>query len=633
MRRFADLRDAVIADDPRFDGLRNGARISLSCAVVVAALALLHAGLSTIMLAASMAMVSSLAVKDELPRQQALTFAVMPFAAAPLFGLGVVVGDTWWLAGLIFAVVLAVTTGLARHGPRLTAVLTLGQIAFFFALFFKPHLKDLPGDAVALVVGVGVAGVMRVVVFRESAARTRRMNARALPSAVIIVLRRTSSLMRAPGRQRRRALLRAREDENAIALTLDGLDLELRGPVLDVEVAVARLVSDARGHLHAPEAERFAVADHLDRVVAGIRANSTVVDDAGLLGALMVVEHIAARPASPPPPTAPLPPHVVAGLHPDTRRALQVGLAAVVSLVAGWCVSPVRWPWALLTTSVVFVSGATRAETGLRGAERIAGTVSGVIVGVVLGHVVVDHPRLELALIFVLLFLSFAMIRVGYAWSVMWLTAVLSVLYRLTDQPVDTLLELRLAETVVGAVVGIVVSMAVLPSSTREHLRVVVGDLFRHLAAALAEGPRRHQALRDLDRAVVELRTRARPLTFTPRRVARRAVALVDAVDALAEALRPLTVVAPSTWTGAEREAVAALGARALLLADAVAHDVTDPAVIDVGALADALVLDATRLSSSSSATSRELERIDEALARVGRAIVGLGFVAVSGKT
>lgn len=623
----ADLRDRVLADDPRLDGLRSGARISLGCALVVAALVVMKQGFGTVMLAASMTMVAALAVKEAPAREQAITFAVLPLAAAPLFGLGVVVAHIWWVSGLIFAALLTIGVGLARLGPRFTAAMTLGPIAYFFALFFRPHVEDLPGDAFALVVGVGVAALLRLTVFADSDARTRRTNLRALPSAVIVVLQRAAAMLREPRRRRRRALVEAREDQNAIALTLDGLDVQLRGPVLDVEVAVAVLVSGARAALPGDTATREALAIRFEQIVAAIRQGTPSVDDAGLVAALARVTALRDVPALLPPPKPSPPPSSSSSssaLHPDTRRALQVGLAGVLSLYAGWLVSEVRWPWALLTTSVVFVSGATRAETGLRGAQRIAGTIGGVLVGVGLGFVVADHPRVELALIFALLFLSFAMLRLGYAWSVLWLTALLSVLYRFTNQPVDDLLELRLAETVVGAAIGVAVSMLVLPSSTRDQLRTTVGTVFSQLAGVLDDGPVRHEALRELDRAVVDLRTRSRPLALTSRRMARRVSALVDAVDNLAEAARPLTARA---LTGREERAAAlSLRARARLLADAAAA--ADHAVTDVSALADTLVLSAAS-STSLSPTMRALDRVDEALSRVGRAAVGMGFVAV----
>ncbi|WP_224250150.1 FUSC family protein [Hyalangium gracile] len=124
----------------------------------------------------------------------------------------------------------------------------------------------------------------------------------------------------------------------------------------------------------------------------------------------------------------------------------------------------------------------------LRAWHRFLGSVIGVVAGVVLASAVSGHRHLEFVLIFLRVFLGFYLIRVSYAWMVFWFTALLSVLYSLLGRYSSDLLFLRVEETAIGAFIGGVVAVVLLPSRTSPRVqRAAVETL--HSVASFLEAP------------------------------------------------------------------------------------------------------------------------------------------------
>ncbi len=268
----------------------------------------------------------------------------------------------------------------------------------------------------------------------------------------------------------------------------------------------------------------------------------------------------------------------LARLDMTTRQAVQASVAGALAIVLGEWVSPGRYYWAVIAAFVVFTGTGSRTETFLKGANRVIGTLLGLVAAIWLAGVTNGHTGWILAVILGSMFLGFYLIRVSYAYMIFFVTIMLGQLYTVLGTFSDALLVLRLEETLVGALAGVVVGLVVTPLSTRDTVRAARDSLLTGLADLLttaadwAEG-RRHGVDLDALSRVVDDRARqvalvARPMTHllvwgheSPR--VRHRVGLYVATTAHARAL----VLGLQRTTGSDPGAVAA-SCRAL--ADAV---------------------------------------------------------------
>lgn len=175
-----------------------------------------------------------------------------------------------------------------------------------------------------------------------------------------------------------------------------------------------------------------------------------------------------------------------------TRQAIQVGVAAGLAIIAGEAISTQRFYWAVIATFVAFAGTATSGETLHKGASRIAGTMVGLIGAIGLADLTHAHKGVAIAAILVCIFLAFFLQQVSYGLMVFFITVMLGQLYTLLGTYSDELLVIRLVETVAGAVIGVLVSLLVLPTHSRATLRVArrsflgsLGDLLDACAMTL----------------------------------------------------------------------------------------------------------------------------------------------------
>ena len=175
-----------------------------------------------------------------------------------------------------------------------------------------------------------------------------------------------------------------------------------------------------------------------------------------------------------------------------TRQAIQAGVAAGLAIVAGEAISTQRFYWAVIAAFVAFAGTATSGETLQKGASRIVGTVLGLVGAVGLADLVNGHKGVAIAAILGCVFLAFFLQQLSYGLMVFFITVMLGQLYTLLGTYSDELLLVRLAETVAGAAIGILVSLLVLPTHSRATLRVArqsflgsLGDLLDACAVTL----------------------------------------------------------------------------------------------------------------------------------------------------
>ncbi|WP_235687080.1 FUSC family protein [Tomitella gaofuii] len=259
-----------------------------------------------------------------------------------------------------------------------------------------------------------------------------------------------------------------------------------------------------------------------------------------------------------------------AGWQPSTRAAIQVAVATSAATLLGELVSPDRWYWAVLTAFLVFNGASTRGEILSRAGHRIVGTVAGVVAGVVIAALVGHNPPVQMVLIIVCIFFAFYFAPVAYALLTFCVTVLLAMLYGLLGVFSIEVLGLRIAETAVGAVVGLASAYFILATSTQGELEAKTVDYLAQLDKVIAEavasvavpgtGHGIVESTRVLDGALQDVLKAAEPLRLRPavrsRRSVRRFTRALTVINRAAHQLARAGVMATradaSTAPGAE---------------------------------------------------------------------------------
>ncbi|MFD0921937.1 carboxypeptidase regulatory-like domain-containing protein [Saccharopolyspora rosea] len=205
----------------------------------------------------------------------------------------------------------------------------------------------------------------------------------------------------------------------------------------------------------------------------------------------------------------------LARLDMTTRQAFQVAVAGGLAIVFGRELSPERYYWAVIAAFVMFTGTATRAETFIKGFNRVVGTLVGLVASIGLAELTAGDGTAALAIIVASIFCGFYLFRVSYAYMIFFITIVMGQLYTVLHEFSPGLLLLRLEETAIGAVVGFVVAFAVTPLSTRDTVRTARDNLLAALAELLDAAADRlaGSGEPDLDALTLALDDRMRQLT------------------------------------------------------------------------------------------------------------------------
>ncbi len=171
----------------------------------------------------------------------------------------------------------------------------------------------------------------------------------------------------------------------------------------------------------------------------------------------------------------------------QTRQALQAAVAAALALTVGEMLSPERSYWAAIAAFLTFTGASTAAENARRAVSRTLGTFLGLVMSLLLASFTHGNPVAAVALGLSCIFLAFYFQPVSNAVMIFFITIVLGQLYEMLHVYSNALMLLRLEETVVGAVSGILAATLVLPVPSMATARLARQQLMRHLATLLDE--------------------------------------------------------------------------------------------------------------------------------------------------
>jgi uncharacterized membrane protein YccC len=209
-----------------------------------------------------------------------------------------------------------------------------------------------------------------------------------------------------------------------------------------------------------------------------------------------------------------------------------VAVATSAATILGELISPNRWYWAVLTAFLVFTGVSTRGEILTRAGHRIVGTIAGVVAGVLLAALVGHNPPVQIVLLVICVFCAFYLVTVAYALLTFFITVLLAMLYGLLGVFSVQVLELRIAETAAGGLVGIASAYFIFSTGTRATLVAKVDDYLDQLIdlidagidSVLAPGGETELVAetRRLDNALKDVMTAGKPLEMGPTTRSRR---------------------------------------------------------------------------------------------------------------
>jgi len=150
------------------------------------------------------------------------------------------------------------------------------------------------------------------------------------------------------------------------------------------------------------------------------------------------------------------------------RRAVQAALSTGLALWVGSFVSASYQYWAALPAFQVL--GGTDGETFVKAMQRIVGTVAGAAVGFGLAIAVGSQVAVLLPVLGLCVFASTYFRPVSAPLATFWQTMMFAQLYELLGKLDTETIELRILETVIGAVIALAVAALIWPTRTRSKL-------------------------------------------------------------------------------------------------------------------------------------------------------------------
>lgn len=479
-----ELRASLAALDPGLIALRRGLRGAASFALTVllarGVSALTGQDLTSMALGFSVSIFAAVVAREPQQRARLISTSLLIAAAGVSFCISALITVTWLNHALFVALVFVVVYA-RRWGDRANATGFGAFSSFFLAAFLAPVPAALHWHLVGLLLATLAVFVVQVVLLPQrpcaSVAWARGAIARQL-ARVCVELSRAPTAVEPARCSLRRPLDRLEGTIRRARVQLDAVTagLQLRDALgfafFRLEAAAENLSRRALAATSAGESRRALLGPAVTEVEEMLRALRDV-------SAAESLSHLPASASAPDATAAP----GSANLSLHTRLAIQATAACALAIGAGEWLSPQRWYWAVITVFVMFTGTASRGDAIYKSLQRLLGTVLGVLAGMGLVSLVGSEPRALFLLLLGAIFLTYHSFIERFAAMTFFLTIMIALLFALLGRFSEQLLWLRLEETAVGAVAGMLVAAVLVPRPTHSHAR----DRFIALVAAADE--------------------------------------------------------------------------------------------------------------------------------------------------
>ncbi|MEO1967546.1 MAG: FUSC family protein [Sphingomonadaceae bacterium] len=432
---------------------------------------------------------------------------------------------------LVFVAVIGLAAYMRQYGGAWIPAGLAANVSYFFGSFLKPDMATLHWQWAGVAIGAASALIVHQLVVPHRPWRRMRW------SVGSIRMRMSALLVTAADFRGDRDLARLRRDlaRVANAVTIAETELEnLPGGRLAhrplAEALIATLVLAERLALQLQGDSTQLGSDKMRHdltEMASALTNYTPLpeepDVAPIASAIAELE----RTLRLPPDLAAARGHAAPSKAPivtQLRFGIQPAAAAALAIIGGVMLSPDRWYWAVITVFVMFTGTYSRGQALAKSLKRTLGTLAGILVAMALVWLLGGNIQLALALMPIAIFFIFYAFVQSYTWMAFWITVTVALLFSVMGRFSDTLMLLRLEETAIGALAGILVAAFVLPKSTDAHAREQFNALLDATAsvlkAALPVGRldrlQLTAALHDFEAKLASLRDALEPLRFIP---------------------------------------------------------------------------------------------------------------------
>lgn len=264
---YEQARNWLIGSDPGLLRLRMATRTTAALGCSLLALYVLTRAtgqpLTVALLGVVITMVASRSVNEPDPRQQRITMALLPLPAAASITAAAALAPHQVISDAVFVVVVFAAAYVRRFGARGRALGMVAFMSYFFTLYLRARVAELPWMIGAVAVGTVCTYVMTTYVMPDRPERVLRATVRALRARMAIVVDTTAEVVRT-GRldERRRRRMRARtlrlnetalmvqsqiEDKADPAMLWPGVTAEQLAPwLLDAELAIEWVATAGR---------------------------------------------------------------------------------------------------------------------------------------------------------------------------------------------------------------------------------------------------------------------------------------------------------------------------------------------------------------------------------------------------
>ncbi|WP_156688251.1 FUSC family protein [Mycobacterium sp. Marseille-P9652] len=238
----------MIGSDPGLLRLRMATRTTaaLGCSLLILFLLTRATGqpLTVALLGVVITMVASRSVNEPDPRQQRITMALLPVPAAVSIAAASVLAPYPLPSEAAFVAIVFAAVYARRFGPRGRALGMVAFMAYFFTLYLRARIAELPWMIGAVAVGTACTYVMSTYVLPDRPESVLRATIRALRARMAIVVDTTAEAVRT-GRidERRRRRMRARAvrlNETAL-LVQSQIEDKLKPATLSPDVTAEQL--------------------------------------------------------------------------------------------------------------------------------------------------------------------------------------------------------------------------------------------------------------------------------------------------------------------------------------------------------------------------------------------------------
>jgi uncharacterized membrane protein YgaE (UPF0421/DUF939 family) len=264
---YERARNWAIGSDPGLLRLRMATRTTAALACSVGILSLLTRAtgqpLTVALLGVVITMIAARSVNEPDPHRQRITMALLPVAAALSITAATLLGPHKVASDIVFVVIVFGAVYIRRFDARGRALGMVAFMSYFFTLYLRATVSQLPWMIGAVVVGTLCTFVMSAYVLPDRPERVLRATIRALRARMAIVLDTTAEAVRTLRLdERRRRQMRARtirlnetallvqsqiEDKADPAMVWPGVPAEQLTPWLfDAELAIEWVANAGR---------------------------------------------------------------------------------------------------------------------------------------------------------------------------------------------------------------------------------------------------------------------------------------------------------------------------------------------------------------------------------------------------